>query len=70
MMAETDAEDADAALEQDDQSLPSKEPPSSAGGRRNRRGERRRWRGGQAPAPPALHAMFTDVYTKPEFYQK
>ena len=46
------------------------EPPASAGERRNRRGERRRWRGGKPPSPPPFHAMFTDVYQKPQFFQK
>ena len=65
-----DGEGAAHAEQDGDLSEPSVDPPSSAGGRRNRRGERRRWRGGAPPAAPALHAMFTDVYSKPEFYQK
>ena len=56
--------------EQPEGSASSAEPPSSAGVRRNRRGERRRWRGGPPPNPPAFHALFSDVYQKPQFYQK
>ncbi len=73
MSVDAEARGGDKSEERDDEhervSSHSPTPPASADGR-IRRGQRRKWRGGQPPLVPPFHALFTDVYTKPQFYTK